>query len=122
MLRPRPSAAPAAPQLRGAAQRCQLAADHEREGVEVVLFGGLQYSYATALYCVEWQREYGPDPDDCRGYDCPRVTLCDLLGEAGTSLLNAAGRRQCTRIERELEEVEADFGPPERGHFFHHYD
>jgi hypothetical protein len=111
----------AAPRRRGAAQRPRYA-DRERECVEVVLFGGRQYSYATALYCVEWERHYGPDPDDLRGYECPRVTLCDLLGEAGTSLLNAAGRRQCARIERELEEVEADFGPPERGHFFHHYD
>jgi hypothetical protein len=112
--------APAAPAL-GAAQRHRFA-EREREEVEVLLFGGLQYSYATALYCVEWHREYGSDPDDLRGYDSPSVTLCDLLSESGTSLLNAAGRRQCRAIERQLEEHEANHGPPVPYRFSFHYD
>ena len=111
--------APAAP-ASGAAQRRRRFADREREGLEVALFGGRQCSYATAFYWVEWQREYGPD--DLRGYPVPRVTLCDLLTEAGTSLRNAAGRRQCRTIEHRLAEHEADQGPPAPYRFSHHYE
>lgn len=110
-----PQAAPA----QGAAQRRPWHS-HERDEVEVALFGGRQYSYPTALYCVEWQREYGPDPDDCRGYLYPSVELIDLLGPNGASLLNAAGRRQCAAIARQLAEYEYEGGPPDPPSFYHY--
>lgn len=113
--------APAVP-ASGAAQRRRHYAEREREGLEIPLFGGRQCALATAVYYVEWAREYGPDPDDCRGYPVPAVTLCDLLAGSGASLLNAAGRRRCARIERQLEDHEAHAGPPEPYRFAHHYD
>lgn len=97
-------------------------ADREREGMEVEVFGGSQLSIATAFYNVEWRTEYGPAPDDYRGYKVPDVQLVDLVAASGASIKNAAGRAQCRRITEQLEEYEYEGGPPEPYRPSFHYD
>ncbi len=110
--------APAAP-VSGAAQRRRPAPPEQAREVYVRLLG-VESWHVLAVYTTTWERD---EDWGGRSFARPVVELFDVLSlTSGASLRNAAGRAQCARLERQLEEQEAHAGPPEPYRFAHHYD